>query len=257
MATAFNGTRHPPKARIGRLPLRALRWAANLEAAVLIALLLAALALWGFVEIADEVLEGEALKLDERIVLSLRRANDPGTPIGPQWLNDAALEVTALGSIAVLTLVVLGVLGYLGIRRLWGAFWLVAAASALGEILNITLKQLFARPRPAVVPHLTDVQTLSFPSGHAMLSAIIYLTLGALLMRLEKQRRVKAYILAVALTLTGLVGITRVYLGVHYPTDILAGWCAGLAWAILCWLAARALQRRGRVEPSMDQPKPG
>ena len=226
--------------------------ASRVEAAVLVALLLAALSLWAFIEIADEVLEGESLKFDERIVLSLRRAADPGTPVGPAWFNDAALEVTSLGSIAVLILVVAAVLGYLAIRRLWGAFWLVLAASALGEILNIVLKQAFARPRPAVVPHLTDVQTLSFPSGHAMLSAIIYLTLGALLMRLERQRRVKVYILFIALTLTALVGLSRVYLGVHYPTDILAGWSAGLAWATLCWLAARSLQRRGRVERSLD-----
>jgi undecaprenyl-diphosphatase len=86
-----------------------------------------------------------------------------------------------------------------------------------------------------------------------MLSAIIYLTLGALLMRLEKKRRLKIYILAVAVALTTLVGLTRVYLGVHYPTDVLAGWCAGAAWATLCWLAAKSLQRRGQVEHSLDQ----
>jgi undecaprenyl-diphosphatase len=82
------------------------------------------------------------------------------------------------------------------------------------------------------------------------MSAVVYLTLGALLARLADQRRVKLYFLAVAALLTLLVGLSRVYLGVHYPTDVLAGWSAGLVWATLCWLAARSLQRRGAVERS-------
>ena len=85
-----------------------------------------------------------------------------------------------------------------------------------------------------------------------MLSAVVYLTLGSLLTRLVPERRVKIYFLVVALGLTFLVGVSRVYMGVHYPTDVLAGWTAGLVWALLCWLAARQLQKRGKVEKDTD-----
>jgi undecaprenyl-diphosphatase len=229
-------------------------WVVRQEAVVLVGLLLAAAGVWGFAEIADEVMEGDSRGIDEAILSALRSGADPLKPVGPAWLAEAALEVTALGSITVLVIVVAGVLGYLAVRRLWGAFVLVLGASMGGEVLNMALKQAFGRERPSVVPHLTEVRTLSFPSGHAMLSAIIYLTLGALLVRLEDKRRVKAYILLVAVLLTVMVGLTRVYLGVHYPTDVLAGWVAGMVWAIVCWLAARWLQKSGKVERSLERP---
>jgi undecaprenyl-diphosphatase len=110
------------------------------------------------------------------------------------------------------------------------------------------LKEFFERPRPDLVPHGAEVFTASFPSGHAMMSAVVYLTLGALLARVETGLRVKAFVLSVSVLLTVLVGISRVYLGVHWPTDVLAGWTVGAAWAVMCWLIARVLQRKGRVE---------
>ena len=114
--------------------------------------------------------------------------------------------------------------------------------------MNVTLKMLIDRPRPSVVPHLSQTLTTSFPSGHSMMSAVVYLTLGALLSRLVAKRRLKLYFLAVAVLLTLLTGMSRVLMGVHYPTDVLAGWAAGCVWASLCWLAARQLQRRGKIE---------
>ncbi|MEJ1935526.1 phosphatase PAP2 family protein, partial [Nostoc sp. NIES-2111] len=116
------------------------------------------------------------------------------------------------------------------------------------------LKIVFDRPRPDLVAHLVDVRTLSFPSGHAMMSAVTFLTIGVLLARTSPRRRLKVYIVAVAVALTLLVGFSRVFLGVHWPTDVLAGWSAGSAWAVLCWLVARTLQRRGQVEPAAQDP---
>ena len=123
---------------------------------------------------------------------------------------------------------------------------LVAATG--GGLLSVALKQIFARSRPDVVPHLVTVEGLSFPSGHSMAAAVIYLTLGALMARFAARRRIRVYVIAISLGLTGFIGITRVCLGVHYPTDVLAGWAAGLGWALICWIVARYLQYRGAVE---------
>jgi undecaprenyl-diphosphatase len=198
----------------------------------------------GFIALSDEVREQDTQHLDERVLRSLRRADDPALPIGPQWLAEAARDVTALGSVSVLTLMVCAVSGFLVLVRRWRTLGLVVGSTVGGALLNSLLKHLFARPRPTVVPHLTWVLTESFPSGHAMLSAIVYLTLGALLAQLTERRWLKAYLVGVALLLTLLIGGTRVYLGVHYPTDVLGGWMAGLAWALLTALVARAAKRR-------------
>src|SRR5204862_596450 len=100
------------------------------------------------------------------------------------------------------------------------------------------------RERPIVVPHLREVSTPSFPSGHAMISAVVYLTLGMMLMQTVRGRWTKLYCLICALMMTFLVGVSRIYLGVHYPTDVLAGWMLGLSWALLCWMVERSLERQ-------------
>jgi undecaprenyl-diphosphatase len=133
-----------------------------------------------------------------------------------------------------------------------GAARFLLAAVIGGWLLQKGLKALIGRPRPEVVPHLMPVDSTSFPSGHSMMSAIIFLTLGVILSRLELKRpHLRIYFLSVAFLLTGLVGLSRVYLGVHYPTDVLAGWTAGLVWAMLCSLVAEYLQRRGAVETEL------
>ena len=218
------------------------------------ALALIALTLISFVLIGL-VLDGETQGFDERILRSLRRADDPGQPIGPRWLEFAALDVTALGSATVLGLAVAAVIGYLILQGLGRMALFVFIASMGGSLLNGYLKAAFGRPRPDIVPHLREVMSLSFPSGHAMTSAAVYLTLGALLMRVSSRRVTRWYCMGVAALATFLVGASRVYLGVHYPTDVLAGWMMGLSWALLCWIIERVLERRavfaraGQQEP--------
>jgi undecaprenyl-diphosphatase len=223
-------------------------WVRNQDLLVLLLSLGVALGLWAFIELADEVKEGSTLGLDARILRALRDPNDLAEPLGPAWLNVMMRDVTALGGVAVLALVTLAVSGFVAIRRQYGALGLLIAAILGGLLLNLILKGVVDRARPEVVPHLMQETSASFPSGHSMLSAVVYVTLGALLARLVEPVRLKVYILSVALLITFLVGVSRIYLGVHYPTDVLAGWTLGSLWAVICWLAARFLQGRGAVE---------
>jgi undecaprenyl-diphosphatase len=233
----------------------ALDWIGQHEFKILVLFLVLMGAAWGFVLVADRVEEGRTARFDEWAVKALRQADDPAKPLGPPWLAEVGRDLTALGGVAFLSLLTASVAGFLLLRRQYGAMALVLAATLSGLAVSLALKGLYDRPRPVLVPHLAHVYTTSFPSGHAMLSATVFLTLGALLGRLFEERRLKAYFLLVAATLTLLVGVSRVYLGVHYPTDVLAGWTAGLAWAILCWLIARWLQRRGMVERAGESAK--
>ena len=180
--------------------------------------------------------------------MALREPGDLAQPIGPKWLEITFRDLTSLGSTTVLTVITLVVVGYLLVERRLATALLVAVSVGMGALVSTFMKNQFARPRPDLVAHLVDVSTLSFPSGHAMLSAVTYLTLGSLLAGVHPERTARLYILSVAVLLTLLIGISRVYLGVHYPTDVLAGWSAGAAWAMLCWLAARYFKNRGRVE---------
>jgi undecaprenyl-diphosphatase len=214
-------------------------WKENLDFVVLIAALSVVAGGWSFIELADEVLEGETRAIDEWLLRAVRSRDNPADPIGPVWFEESMRDLTALGSAAVLTLVTATVLGFLLICRKFRILYLVLGSTAGGQILCFALKQFFARPRPSLVTGLTRVQLASFPSGHSMLAAVVYLTLGALLAGLVEPMRLKMYTLTVAMFMAFLVGMSRVYLGVHYPTDVLAGWCAGLSWAVLCWLIAR------------------
>lgn len=210
-------------------------------------LLLGTLVLLGIilliVNLAGEVVEGDTLEFDKRMLSALRKADNPAQPIGPPWLELAAFDITALGGPTVLGMTVLAVVGFLVLHGMYRNAAFVFLASVGGWLLNDLLKEVFARPRPEVVPHLRQVMSLSFPSGHALTSAAVFLTLGALLMRVAQSRLVRFYIMFIAMLATLLVGATRVYLGVHYPTDVLAGWMIGTSWALFCWLLERSLER--------------
>jgi undecaprenyl-diphosphatase len=197
--------------------------------------------LFVFVRLASEVMEGETRAFDESILKVLRDPVNPSKPRGPGWVEFALLDLTALGGSTVLGLVTLAIVGFLCLQARYRTALVIALASVTGELTSVALKNLFMRPRPTIVPYLRDVMSTSFPSGHAMQSAIVYLTLGALLMRIAKRRVTKLYCLTVAVVLTLLVGMSRVYLGVHYPTDVIGGWMFGFMWASLCWLVAQRL----------------
>jgi undecaprenyl-diphosphatase len=154
------------------------------------------------------------------------------------------VDLSALGGFAVLALVTLLAVGYLLALKRWGGALLLLAATLGGTALSEGLKVGFNRPRPDLVAHIVETTSMSFPSGHAMLSAVTYLTLGALIARTQKRKRLRAYVLGAAIVLTLLIGASRVYLGVHWPTDVLAGWCLGAAWALACWAAATWFARR-------------
>lgn len=213
---------------------RAWRNVFSKERALLLSLLLAAAALFAFLRLASEVGEGDTMAFDRSILLALRASADRAVPIGPHWLAEAMTDITAFGSTTGLLIVTAAALGYLLIsgRPRTASFILVATGG--GAAIGKLLKLAYGRPRPDLVPHLVDVTSASFPSGHAVDSAIVYLTLAALIARTVPDRAVRLYLLSTAILLTLTIGASRVYLGVHWPSDVVAGWSFGAAWALLC-----------------------
>ncbi|WP_411725636.1 phosphatase PAP2 family protein [Methyloglobulus sp.] len=199
---------------------------------VLAMIVAATSALLVFIKVAGEVIEGDTGKIDLLILMWLRVTADPSDPVGPVWLEDFARDITALGSPAVLGLFVLIATFFLILigQRFFALFMLISTVG--GTYVVTILKEVFGRSRPNLIPDGMYVYSASFPSGHAMLSAVVYLTLGALIARLVPSIALKLYVMAIAVILTGLVGLSRVYLGVHWPSDVLAGWAAGAAWAL-------------------------
>lgn len=197
--------------------------------------------------IADEVSEGETLGLDTAVLMALRTPGNPADPIGPAWLEEAARDVTALGSFSVLTILVLVVVIHLFLIGRQRTGWFVALSVIGGTIMSTTLKSFYDRPRPDLTG-VARVFTASFPSGHATISAVVYLTLGALLAEMAERTSQKVLYLGAAIFLTVIIGASRVYLGVHYPTDVLAGWSIGAGWALAWTLAAHLVRKRMKTE---------
>jgi undecaprenyl-diphosphatase len=224
---------------------------------VLVAAALIGGATWGFAELADEVADGETHAFDRAVMLALRESRDPADPLGPAWLQNAARDVTSLGGTTVLVLLSLAVAGYLLLSRKWSTALFVVVSVAGGSLISAGLKAFFARPRPDLVPHAVEVTSASFPSGHAMLAMTAYLTLGAVLAELQRNTRYTLYLLLWTMLLSLLVGTSRVYLGVHWPTDVIAGWCVGSAWALLCGSVALWMKRRGMIESATSDPASG
>ena len=231
--------------------LKFLAWLGRHEAVVLCAVAGIAAGVWIFALLAGEVKDGDSQSFDRQLLLAMRRPGDLA-PKGSPAFQEAARDVTALGGVVVLTLLTASTAGFLALdgKRRMAIF--VCASVLTGTLAAAILKDLYHRPRPDIVPHAMYAGSGSFPSGHSMLSAITYLTLGALLARSHQRKTLKVYFLLLAVFLTFIVGVSRVYLGVHWPTDVLAGWTAGAVWALLCWLIARWLQGRHTLEQEQE-----
>lgn len=212
-----------------------------------------AVAMLGFAELSDEVSDGEAQGFDHAVLNMLRTQGDQSDPIGPAWFELAVFDFTALGSLAVLGAITLIGAGYLLMIGRPGKAAMLAAALGGGVTLSEVLKGLFERARPPEIYWMTDVMNHSFPSGHALMSAVVFLTLGIMLARAIEARALRFYVVAMAALLAILVGLSRIYLGVHWTTDVLAGWSIGAAWASALWLADRWLNPRSRDQSKRMQ----
>lgn len=227
---------------IRKLPARFSR---RIRREPLITALLLAVAggLWLFIAVAASVRNDEPRAIDSAILLRMRTPGDTTAPIGPPRLKEAARDITALGGATVLTGLTIAVMGMVALLGKVRLSLLIAAAVLGGAVLAKALKQGFDRPRPDLISHQAEIVSTSFPSGHSMMAAIVYLTLGLLLACALPGRPVKIYIVCLSVLLTLAVGVSRLYLGVHWPTDVLAGWALGAAWALLFWLIALRTDR--------------
>ncbi|MFA3791116.1 phosphatase PAP2 family protein [Aliiglaciecola sp. SL4] len=204
-----------------------------------------ALIIWIFYELAGFAVTGGTPQIDQSIILAFRDTNDLSDPIGPKWVEEMMRDITALGGVAILTSFTLFVTLFLLIENKPKIAALLVLAITSGMIVSFSLKYGITRPRPDLVPHGSYVYTSSFPSGHAMLSALVYFTLAGMLSHLPVRRRVKSYFYMIAILFTFSIGVSRVYLGVHWPTDVLAGWLMGIGWALLTLVVARFLRMNG------------
>ncbi|MCI0573383.1 MAG: phosphatase PAP2 family protein [Myxococcaceae bacterium] len=181
--------------------------------------------------------------LDSALLRAMRDPADPARLLGPSWVVDTVRDLTALGSGVVTTGLAVVLAGALWLQRSRAAALFVLLLMAGAQVLVNALKLLVERARPDVVPHLAETVTHSFPSGHAMLAASVYPTLAVLLASRSRSRALARYFLVVALLVVLLVGVSRVVLGVHYPSDVLGGWALGGAWALAAWRVFQALGR--------------
>ena len=208
-----------------------------------VVILIIALGLLAFGLLTGEVLDGDTGAFDRRILMWFRNPADLSDPIGPESLEVVMRDITALGGVLVLGILCTSIVGYFFLigKRRRAVFIGVSVIS--GTLVNTLLKEFISRPRPDIVPHGTDAALSSFPSGHTMMSTVVYLTLGAMLAYSTQERRLKLYVLFWSVALAGVVGISRLYLGVHWPTDILAGWICGATWALFCLLCRHFMMR--------------
>ena len=231
---------------------------ARSEIALLTALFVGAVGVLTFIEVADDMTEADGRAFDGMVLAALRPHADPGHAWGPWWLEEAMADVTSLGGISVLGLFAVAVVGFLVIQRKRLSALMLLIGLAGGVALSEGFKGVFERERPPAQFQAVDTLNASFPSGHALLSTVFYLTVGVMLARVLPSKRLKAWVMAMAVTIAMLVGLSRVYLGAHWATDVFAGWSLGAAWAMVLWLTAHLIERfqRRHHAPLQDEPAP-
>lgn len=256
MATPPDSSNQPQSPGAIACVLAMLRRLKRPDKTIAFSILMIAAALYGFVLIAESVIDGDVHAFDAHVLLALRDAADPSDPWGPKWFEEMVRDYSALGGTAVLGAFTLGTAGFLILTRRTRLAVLIVTSILCGLAMSHLLKWGFDRPRPDLVPHLSIVHTASFPSGHSMMSAIVYLSLAAMLARVQRLWRVRAYLLAAAALTTFTVGLSRIYLGVHWPSDVFAGWTIGVAWAAMSWLVILWMQDRGTLSQSGQELSP-
>jgi len=220
---------------------------ARAEIAALTALLVTAVGVMTFVEVADDMTEADGQAFDHQVLALLRPyAEDPGRPWGPWWLKEAAADLTSLGGISVLGLFALIVIVFLLSQRKWLSSLMLVLGLAGGVMLSEGLKAVFERERPPAAMQAVETINASFPSGHALLSTVFYLSVAVMLTRAFPKKRFKAFVIGVGILMALLVGLTRIYLGAHWASDVFAGWAVGAAWAMALWLTAYGVARLQR-----------
>jgi undecaprenyl-diphosphatase len=186
-----------------------------------------------FLWLWSEIAEGELAAIDQAILLAFRQSGDSQTMAGPSWLRQTMLDFTTLGGTTILTMVITGSALFVYLKGARHMAFVILGATISGALVVTLLKNFFQRPRPMLVDHLVVEHSASYPSGHAANSAIIFLTIAVLFLRVEPSLKTRIFVLATAIFLTLAVGISRVALGVHWPSDVLAGWMFGTSWACL------------------------
>ena len=214
------------------------------EARALAAAALAGGGVWALLHLGGEMREGETVAFDRRLILALRVPGHPHEAVGPAWLTDMLRDVSALGSTAIIALATVLATAVLAYRRHWRRALVLIVVVLLAEASDDLLKAIYNRGRPDFAVAGLYTQSQSFPSGHSTASAALWLTIATVSASFEARTDAKVLWFVMAIATILAVGFSRVYLGAHWPTDVLAGWIVGAAWALVGWAGWHGLGRR-------------
>lgn len=233
------------KSRSMSLP-KVRRLFAHVEARLLALWIGLVAAVWAFLALASELREGELTSFDTWVLLAFRHPNNPHQAVGPIWLTDGMRDITSLGSVTVLFLItaIAALILYIHDKKRHAA--VLGAAIILSQLSDTLLKNFYGRVRPAFAVYGTPPVSLSFPSGHSTTATTAYFVLAMIAATLEVRTAVKVIFFAIAALLALSIGFSRVFLGVHWPSDVMAGWCVGGFWALAASLVLSELNKHAR-----------
>lgn len=225
----------------------------GLGAFLVVGVVVAAIATWAFGEFAETVMAGQTQAFDDSVLRWMGAHHTSA-------FDSAMLEITSLGT-GIVVMMIVGVAAlFLALTRHRYSAALLLAATGGGGLLNLVLKHYFERPRPHIFTWGTHVVSSSFPSGHAMSAAVVYSTVAYLAARLQTRTWERALTLLSAVLVIIAISISRVYLGVHYPSDVAAGVIIGIGWSAFCMATLEGIQRvakrSGREITKHETPAP-